>query len=77
MIPNRVCKVDFVDVSFYCLDHQWKRKGVVCPTVDAIVDEDLFVGFDVAGGTEVQAVAVSVPPGIFSAFVERVVGISA
>ena len=52
-------------------------EGVVCPVVDSVVDEDLFVGFDVAGGTEVQAVAVSVPPGIFSAFVERVVGISA
>ena len=41
------------------------------------MDEDLFVGFDVAGGTEVQAVAFRVPPSIFSAFVERVVGVSA
>jgi hypothetical protein len=40
------------------------------------VDEDLFVGFDVAGGTEVQAIAFSVPPGIFSIFVERVIGVS-
>ena len=52
-------------------------EGVVCPVVDSLVDEDLFVGFDVASGTEVQSVALGVPPGIFSAFVERVVGISA
>jgi len=41
------------------------------------VDEDLFVGFYITGGTEVQAVAFRVPPSIFSAFVERVVGVSA
>ena len=77
MVPDRVCKIYFVDVSFDCLDHEGQVEGVVCPVVDAIVDEDLFVGFDIAGGTEVQSVALGVPPGVFSTFVERVVGISA
>jgi len=76
VVPNRVCKIYFVDVSFDCLDHEGQGEGVICPVVDSIVDEYLFVGFDITGGTEVQAVAFGVPPGIFSAFVERVVGIS-
>ena len=57
-----MCKIYFVDVSFDCLDHEGYGEGVVCPKVDSIVDEDLFVGFYIAGATEVQAVAFGVPP---------------
>ena len=55
---------------FDCLDHEGYGEEVVCPVVDSVVDEDLFVGFDVSGSTEVSF---GVPPGIFSAFVERII----
>ena len=40
------------------------------------MNENLFVGLDITGGTEVQTVSFSVPPSIFSAFIERVVRVS-
>ena len=40
------------------------------------MNENLFVGLDITGGTEVQTVSFSVPPSIFAAFVERVIRVS-
>ena len=77
MIPSRVGQVNLVDVALPCLDHEREVEGVIGPVVDSIVNEDLFVGFDITGGTKVQAVAFGVPPGIFSTFIEWVVRISA
>ena len=51
MVPTRVGQVNFVDVAFNCLDHEWEVKGVIGPVVDSIVDEDLLVCFDVSGST--------------------------
>ena len=73
MIPSRVGQVNLVDVAFYCLDHEREVEGVIGPVVDSIVDEDLFVGFYVSGSTYAESISVSVPLGILSAFVERVI----
>ena len=44
-------KVYFMYVTFHCLDHEWEIEGVVSPVVHSIMNEDLFVTFDVSGGT--------------------------
>ena len=49
MVPGWVSKI-FVGISFSYLNHEWKIESVVSPVVDAVVYEDLFVSFDMAGG---------------------------
>ena len=69
MIPDRIGKVYLVDVPFNSKYHEWKVEGVVGPVLYSIVYENLFMWFDVSGGTKVESIPFGVPLGIFTAFV--------
>ena len=69
MVPYGVSKVNFAYVPLDNLDHEWETTGVIRPVLSPVVYKDLLMGFDVAGGTQEEMIAVGVPLSIFTAFV--------